>query len=111
MMRATLAVLAVLIIPACSSESWDSDHEISFHNDGTSSAWVEVSYCDDGGWGDTWHYDFSLAAGRHRVDAYAWYYRVEIRIYADGGALLFHKTYTPDDFENYDDRISIVVNP
>lgn len=111
MIRTTLAILAVLIIPACSPESWDSDHEISFHNVGTESAWVEVRTCDDDGWGETSHDDFTLLAGRHRVDSYAWYLRVEVRIYGNAGALLFSKTYTPDDFENHGDRISIVVNP
>jgi hypothetical protein len=112
MARTTLALLTVLILPACNgSDSWDSDHHLSISNQGTSSAWVEIWYCDDDGWGETWHYDFSLGAGHSRVDSYAWYYRVDVRIYADGGDLILSKTYTPDDFENHNDPISIVVNP
>jgi hypothetical protein len=112
MIRATLAVLAVLIIPACDfSDHWGSDHELSISNDRSSSVWVEISYCDDDGWGDTRHDDYSLGSDRRRVDSFAWYHRVDVRITGEGGALIFSRTYTPDDFEDHDDRISIVVTP
>lgn len=112
MIRPTLALLAVLIIPACNgSESWDSSHEVSIDNQRATSVWVEVWHYDDDGWGGTWNRDFSVDAGDLRVDSYPWYHRVELRITGNEGALLFSKTYTPDDFENHGDRISIVLNP
>jgi hypothetical protein len=112
MARATLAILAVLIIPACDwRDSWDHDHEVSITNQGAASIWVEVCHYDDDGWGDERTFDFSLGAGDRRVDSYPWSHRVEVRIHGHDGALIFSRTYTPEDFENDGDRISIVVNP
>ena len=111
MARFILAILAVLIIPACDcSESWDDDHRLSIYNAGSGTVHVEIRYGDDGWDFDEWIRTFTLAGGHERVDSYAWYYRVEVRVFSDG-SLIFSDVYHPEDFEDHDDRISITVHP
>lgn len=115
MNRTALALLAVLIIPACNhGHHDDADHQVTVSNLGDEPALVKITHeraeWYGGGHEDTFTYE--LAAGDQRLDVFPSTHEVKIYITRKSdGMVLFAENIDLNDFDRHDDHVWITVNP